>query len=580
MQFFREIFVGNYIFIVTFAIVNNKLTIYKYSIMAKNESLIELYAISFKENWLHSALTDYKGVSYTYGDVAKRIAQLHIFYQMSGIKQGDHIAICGRNSSNWGISFLSVITYGAVAVPILHDFKPDNVHHIVNDSDSRLLFVSDSNRTQLNYDNMPNLEGIIRIEDFSLNLSRNEQFTTAFNELDTEFGKKYPNGFTSSDINYYSDKPEELAIINYTSGTSGFSKGVLIPYRALYNNMMFAKSVINLKTGMNILSILPMAHMYGMAFEFLYELTCGVQVFFLTRTPSPRIIFDAFSKVRPALIISVPLIIEKIIRKSVLPKLQQPIMRFATKIPIVNNIIYRKICNRMLKAFGGNAMEIIIGGAAFSPDIDELLHRMKFPYTVGYGATECAPIICYAAWQEAKVGSCGKAALGMEVKIQSSDPENVPGEILVRGPNVMLGYYKNEEATKQALDDEGWYHTGDMGIIDKDGYVFIKGRCKNMLLGANGQNIYPEEIESRLNEMPFVVESLVIQEGNQFIGLVYPDYEALQKNGINDIPSKMEEIRKMINQQIPAYEHISEIRIMQEEFEKTPKKSIKRYLYQ
>lgn len=548
--------------------------------MVNNQSLIGLYAASFKNNWLHSALTDYKGVSYTYGDVACRIAKLHIFYETCGIKPGDHIALCGRNCSNWGISFLSIITYGAVAVPILHDFKADNVHNIVNDSDSKLLFVGDSNREQLNNDEMPALEGIIRIEDFSLILSRNEEYTSAHNRIESEFRKKYPNGYTAAHIKYYNDSPEELAIINYTSGTSGFSKGVLIPYRALYNNMMFGKEVLPMKPGMNMLSILPMAHMYGMAFEFLYELTCGAQIFFLTRTPSPRIIFDAFSKVRPIIVVAVPLIIEKIIRKSVLPKLQKPIMRFATKIPGVNNLIYRKIRNRMLKAFGGNVIEIIVGGAAFSPDIDALLHRIKFPYTVGYGATECAPIICYSDWKEAKVGSCGKIVREMEIKIQSENPEKIPGEILVRGTNVMLGYYKNEEATKQAIDEEGWYHTGDNGIIDSEGYVFIKGRCKNMLLGANGQNIYPEEIEARLNELPFVSESLVIQEGEKFIGLVYPDHDALKEANVTDIEGKMEEVRKMLNQQIPAYEHISTIRIMNEEFEKTPKKSIKRYLYQ
>lgn len=548
--------------------------------MSNDQSFIQLYATSFKDNWLHSALTDYKGVSHTYGDVATMIARLHIFYRESGIKPGDHIAICGRNCSRWGISFLSVITYGAVAVPILHDFKAENIHHIVTDSDSRLLFVGDSNRVQLNYEEMPNLEGAIRIEDFSLDLSRNPMFTNAYAATDELFKKQYPKGFTSSDINYHTDSPEELAIINYTSGTSGFSKGVLIPYRALYNNMMFGKSVLPMKAGMNMLSILPMAHMYGMAFEFLYELTMGVQVYFLTRTPSPRIIFDAFSKVRPIIVVAVPLVIEKIIRKSVLPKLQQPLMSIATKIPGVNNIIYRKIRRRMLQAFGGNVAEVIIGGAAFSPDIDALLHRMKFPYTVGYGATECAPIIGYSDWREAKVGSCGKAALGMEVKIQSDDPENKPGEILARGPNVMLGYYKNPEATAQAIDKDGWYHTGDLGVIDKDGFIFIKGRCKSMLLGANGQNVYPEEIEAVVNELPYVVESLVIQEGEKFIALIYPDYDTLKEDGINDIPAKMEELRKTLNSKIPAYEHISEIRLMQEEFEKTPKKSIKRYLYQ
>lgn len=548
--------------------------------MDNNQSLIRLYATSFKENWLHSALTDYKGISYTYGDVACHIAKLHTLFELAGIKPGDHVALCGRNCSHWGISFLATLTYGIVAVPILHDFKADNVHNIVTESDSRLLFVGDSNRKELDYDKMPNLEGVIRMEDFSLNMSRSTQLTESFEKYLDAFNKKYPQGYTSADIKYYTDKPEEVAIINYTSGTSGFSKGVLIPYRALYNNMMFAKEVLSMKSGMNVLSILPMAHMYGMAFEFLYELSQGVQVFFLTRTPSPRIIFDAFSKIGPTIVIAVPLIIEKIIRKSVMPKLQKPLMRFATKIPGINNIIYRKIRNRLLKAFGGNVTEVIIGGAAFSPDIDALLHRMKFPYTVGYGATECAPIISYSDWQEAKVGSCGKAAYGMEVKINSLDPENVPGEILVRGPNVMLGYYKNDEATEQALDKDGWYHTGDNGIIDSEGFIFIKGRCKNMLLSANGQNVYPEEIEAVINEMQYVTESLVKQEGEKFIALVFPDEEALKADNVSDIPAKMEELRKSVNKLIPSYEHISEIRVMNEEFEKTPKKSIKRYLYE
>lgn len=540
-----------------------------------------MYATSFKENWIHSALTDYKGVSYTYGDVATQIARLHTFYRTSGIKPGDHIALCGRNSANWGISFLSIITYGAIAVPILHDFKADNVHHIVTDSDSRLLFVGEANRITLDYNEMPQLEGVIRIEDFALDMSRNDAFQSAFDNLGEAFKEKYPDGFTPAHMDYHKDSPEELAIINYTSGTSGFSKGVLIPYRALYNNMIFARGVLPMKPGDNMLSILPMAHMYGMAFEFLYELTQGVQVFFLTRTPSPRIIFDAFGKVRPIIIIAVPLIIEKIIRKSVLPKLQKPIMRIATQIPGLNNIIYGKIRKRMLKAFGGNVIEIIMGGAALSPDIDALLHRMKFPYTVGYGATECAPIIGYCDWRDSKIGSCGKAALNMEVKIMSSDPERVPGEIIVRGPNVMLGYYKNPTATAETIDKDGWYHTGDLGIIDKEGYIFIKGRSKNMLLGANGQNIYPEEIEARLNELPFVAESLVIQRGEQFIGLVYPDHDALAEAGIegDGIAAKMEETRRLLNSRIPAYEHLSSIQIMPEEFEKTPKKSIKRYLY-
>lgn len=550
--------------------------------MANERSFTGLYENSFKKNWGRAALTDYRSGTLKYKELAAQIARLHIFYKECGIKKGDKISICGKNCSNWGVAFLSVFTYGAVAVPILNDFKEDNIHHIVNDSDSRMLFVGASNLSKLTAEEMPNLECILKLEDFSLHTSRSNAATTAHNELEEKFTTAHPAGFTPDDISYHKDSPDELAIINYTSGTSGFSKGVLIPYRALYSNMEFAINSVPLMPGDNVLSILPMAHMYGMSFEFLYELTRGVQVFFLTRTPSPRIIFDALSKVKPAIIVAVPLVIEKVIRKTIFPKLNTLPMRIATHTPILGNFIYKKICKQLIAAFGGNFKEIIIGGAAFSPDIDRFLHKIKFPYTVGYGATECAPIICYSDWKEAKVGSCGKPVVNMEVKIASNNHTKEAGEILCRGENVMLGYYKNPTATAEALDAEGWYHTGDLGVFDKEGFLYIKGRCKSMLLGANGQNIYPEEIEARLNNRPYIAESLVIQEGEKLIGLVYPDYDSIKQAGYNtnDLATLMEQNRVELNNQLPAYSRISTIRIQDKEFEKTPKKSIKRYLYQ
>lgn len=550
--------------------------------MANDRSFIGLYEKSFKENWNRQALTDYRSNSIKYSDLATQIARLHIFFENSEIKKGDKIAICGKNCSNWGVAFMAVLTYGAVAVPILNDFREDNIHNIVSDSDARILFAGAQNLGKLNTDEMPALECIVRIEDFSVALSRSDAATAAHAAIGKAFEAKYPQGYTPSDITYHKDAPEEIAVINYTSGTSGFSKGVLIPYRALYSNMEFASQAVPLEAGDNVLSMLPTTHMYGMSFEFLYELTRGAQVFFLTRIPSPRIIFDALGKVKPAIIIAVPLIIEKVIRKNILPQLNKWPMRIATRIPFVNRFIFAKIRKQMIEAFGGKFKEIIIGGAAFSPDIDRFLHKIKFPYTVGYGATECAPIICYSDWKEAKVGSCGKPVINMVVKIMSDNPTKKAGEILCKGNNVMLGYYKNPTATAEALDTDGWYHTGDLGMFDKEGFLYIKGRCKSMLLGANGQNIYPEEIETRINNLPYVNESLVIQKGEKIIALIHPDYEAIKEAGYNnaDATALMEENRKSVNEQLPAYSQISAVRIMESEFEKTPKRSIKRYLYQ
>ena len=552
--------------------------------MEKIQSFNQLIQDSIIKHWDNYALTDNKGATLQYHDVARKIEKLHIMFESSGIEKGDKIALCGRNSSAWAAAFLAVLTYGAVAVPILHEFTPDQVHNIVNHSEARLLFVGDVVATQIDATKMPNLEGIIYIPDYSLVLSRTDKLTYAREHLNEMFGHKYPKFFRKEHIHYYIDEnPDELALINYTSGTTGFSKGVMIPYRALWSNVDFGQHVLgaHIKVGDSIISILPMAHMYGMAFEFLFEFIKGCHIFYLTRIPSPAIIAAAFADIKPVVIISVPLIIEKIIRKKVFPKIQDPKMKLLLKMPGINNKVYDKICAQVTQAFGGNFYEVIIGGAAFSQEVERFLHRVGFHYTVGYGATECAPIIGYEDYKNFAPGSCGKAALHMQVKILSADPQNVPGEIICKGPNVMLGYYKNEEATKASIDNDGWFHTGDLGTMDAEGNIFIKGRSKNMLLGSNGQNIYPEEIEDKLNSMSLVSESVVIQEGNTLVGLVYPDYDTAQAMGLNkdDLKDVMEQNRKELNTVLPAYCHLSEIRIHEEEFEKTPKRSIKRFLY-
>lgn len=535
-------------------------------------------------NWDKDALTDFKGATLQYHDVARKIEKLHIMFESSGVVKGDKIALCGRNSSNWAVAFLATLTYGAVAVPILHEFTADQIHNIVNHSEAKLLFVGDYVATVIDQTKMPDLEGIIYIPDYSLVVSRTDKLTYAREHLNEMFGKKYPKYFRKEHVHYYKEQsPDELALINYTSGTTGFSKGVMIPYRALWSNYDFAISVLGdiIKKGDNIISILPMAHMYGMAFEFMFEFLFGCHVFYLTRIPSPAIIAAAFAEVKPAIIIAVPLIIEKIIRKKVFPKIQNNRMRILLNMPIVSKKVNEKIKEQVVKAFGGNFYEIIIGGAAFNQEVEQFLKRIGFPYTVGYGATECAPIICYADHKDFVPGSCGKPVVHMEVKIDSPDPANVPGEILARGLNVMLGYYKNEEATASTLDKDGWYHTGDLGLMDEDGNVFIKGRSKNMLLGASGQNIYPEEIEDKLNSMAMVNESVVVQRGEKLVGLVYPDYDEADTMRLNeaDLEKIMEQNRQELNADQPPYCRLSAIEIVKEEFEKTPKKSIKRYLY-
>ena len=537
---------------------------------------------SIREFWEMPALSDYGINTLQYKDVARNIEKWHIFFEKAGIKKGDKIALCGRNQSHWGVAFFAILTYGAVAVPILHEFHPNQVHDIVNHSESRMLFVGDLVWKKLDPKEMPALLAVISNKDDSLLFSASKIITETHEHLNELFGQKYPKKFLPQNLHYHADTPDELCIINYTSGTTSNSKGVMIPYRAIWSNMMFAYEVFgtHAKAGDAILSMLPMAHTYGMSFEFIYEFTAGVHVNFLTKMPTPAILLKALADVRPAVLIVVPLILEKIVKKAVLPKVQDPIIGRLMKTPIVGKVIKRKICEGIREAFGGRFYEVIVGGSAMNQEIEELLHDIGFNYTIGYGATECAPILAYEDWHSFVPGSCGKAAPRMELKIDSPDPHRIPGEILARGMNVMLGYYKNEEATRETLRD-GWYHTGDLGVIDRDGNVFIKGRSKNMLLGANGQNIYPEEIEDRLSSLPMVAECVVIQHGEKIYGLVYPDMEACEKQGMTHeaISDLMEDNRKKLNASLPAYEQLAGIKIMDKEFEKTPKKSIKRFLY-
>ena len=551
--------------------------------MEQEQLFIDYIEQSIIQNWDRNALTDYQGITLQYKDVARKIAKFHIVLESAGIQPGDKIAVCGRNSAHWAVCFLATVTYGAVIVPILHEFKADNIHNIVNHSEAKLLFVGDRAWENLNEEAMPLLMGVVLLTDFTPVVCRDERLMEAFEHRNAIYGTRYPKNFRPEHICYRKEQsPEELAVINYTSGTTGYSKGVMLPYRSLWSNTTFAFEVLPLKAGDKIVSMLPMAHMYGLAFEFLYEFAVGCHIFFLTRMPSPKIIFQAFTEVKPNLIVAVPLIIEKIIKKSVLPKLETPAMKLLLKVPIINDKIKATVREQMIQAFGGNFAEIIVGGAAFNQEVEQFLKMIDFPYTVGYGMTECGPIICYEDWTRFKPGSCGKAAPRMEVKILSSDPENIPGEIVCRGPNVMLGYYKNDEATVQVLDKDGWLHTGDLALMDAEGNVSIKGRSKNMLLGPSGQNIYPEEIEDKLNNMPYVAESIIVQQNEKLVGLVYPDFDDAFAHGLNndDIERVMEENRVALNAELPAYSQIFKMKIYPEEFEKTPKKSIKRFLYQ
>ena len=550
--------------------------------METTSSLIQLIEESIRKNWNLDAMTDYKGATLQYKDVARKIEKMHILFEHAGIKKGDKIALCGRNSANWTATFLGVITYGAVAVPILHEFKADNVHNIVNHSEARMLFVGDQVWENFNEAAMPHLEGIIELKNFDLVVSRSQRLTYAREHLNEEFGKRYPCRFRAENVSYRREEPEELAVINYTSGTTGYSKGVMLPYRSIISNVVHIHKKVGLKPGDNVVSMLPLGHIFGLVFDFIYGVTVGAHLWFLTRMPSPKIIAESFAEIRPRVIACVPLIVEKIFKKNILPKVDNKLGKLLLKLPIVSDKIKEQIRTQAMEVFGGNFIEIVIGGAPFNPEVEAFLRKINFPYTIAYGMTEAAPLICHSRWDEIQYTSCGKTVSNMETKVLSSDPERIPGELVCRGMNVMLGYYKNEEATAQAIDCNGWLHTGDMAIKDAEGNIFIKGRCKNMLLTASGQNIYPEEIEARLNNMPFVNESLVILAGDKLIALVYPDNEEAFAQGMDKkaLEAAIEVNRAELNKMLPAYSQITRIKLYPEEFEKTAKKSIKRFLYQ
>ncbi len=548
----------------------------------ENENLNQYIQDSIRKNWEELSLTDFNGVSFQYRDLARKIAKLHIIYENCGLRPGDKIAICGRNSAQWAVAFFSALTYGAVAVPILHEFKSDNIHHIVNHSEAKLFFTDLTIWENLDNSLMPNLIGALLISDFSLLYSRSSALTHSREKLNELFGRHYPERFTREDVVYYQPKSDELAIINYTSGSTGFSKGVMVPYRAITSNIRFCLDHLEfLKPGDNIVCMLPMAHMYGLAIELIHPFVKGCHVFFLTRIPSPKVIMDAFATVRPKLIVTVPLIIEKIIKTKVFPLLDKPLMKLLLKVPFVDDRLLGKIKDKLNETFGGNLCELIIGGAALNKDVEAFLRRIDFPFTVGYGMTECAPLIAYSPCSETRQGSCGRVVDRMTVKVQSSDPENKAGELWVKGTNVMLGYYKNDSATESIMH-EGWMNTGDLCTLDDEGFIYIHGRSKNMILGPSGQNIYPEEIEQKLNNLPYVNESLVIEENNKLVALIYPDIENGQKQGLtfSDLERIMNENIGSLNKELPIYSQISRVKVYHEEFEKTPKRSIKRYLYQ
>ena len=550
--------------------------------MELEQSFIALIEQSIKTNWYLNALTDYKGITLQYRDVARKIEKIHILLENAGIEKGDKIAICGRNSAHWTVTYLAVITYGAVVVPILHEFKADQVHNIVNHSEARLLFVGDQIWENLNEAAMPHLEGIIELKDFGVPVSRSEKLAYARDHLNEIFGHKFPCRFRPDDISYEKEKSEDLAIINYTSGTTGYSKGVMLPYRSILSNVLYCKEKIGLKAGDSVVSMLPLGHVFGMTFDFLYGFTAGAHLWFLTRMPSPKIIAESFAEIRPRVIACVPLIVEKIFKKNILPKVDNKLGKLLLHVPIISDKIKELIKQKAMEVFGGNFIEIIIGGAPFNAEVEAFLKMIDFPYTIAYGMTECGPIICHSHWTELKLASCGKVAARMEAKVLSPNPSAIAGELVCRGANLMLGYYKNEEATRQVIDTEGWLHTGDMATIDEDGNVFIKGRCKNLLLTSSGQNIYPEEIESKLNNMPYVSESLIILQQDKLVGLIYPDSDDAFAHGLNqsDLVRVMEENRLELNKQLPAFSQIARFKLYPEEFEKTAKTSIKRFLYQ
>lgn len=550
--------------------------------MEQEHQFIDYIEQSIIKNWDRNALTDYKGITLQYKDVARKIAKFHIVLESAGIQPGDKIAVCGRNSAHWAVTFLATITYGAVIVPILHEFKADNIHNIVNHSEAKLLFVGDQAWENLNEDAMPLLEGIALLTDFSALVSRNEKLTYAFEHRNAIYGQRYPKNFRPEHICYRKDKPEELAIINYTSGTTGYSKGVMLPYRSIWSNVTYCFEMLPVKPGDNIVSMLPMGHVFGMVYDFLYGFSAGAHIYFLTRMPSPKIIAQSFAEIKPRVISCVPLIVEKIIKKDILPKVDSKIGKLLLKVPIINDKIKSLARQAAMEIFGGNFDEIIVGGAPFNAEVEAFLKKIGFPYTIAYGMTECGPIICSSRWETLKLASCGKATTRMEVKIDSPNPQTHAGEIICRGMNMMLGYYKNPEATSQIIDIHGWLHTGDLGTMDEEGYITVRGRSKNLLLTSIGQNIYPEEIESKLNNLPYVSESIIVLQQEKLVALIYPDFDDAFAHGLQqeDIQKVMEQNRIELNLQLPNYSQISKIKIHFEEFEKTAKKSIKRFMYQ
>ena len=547
------------------------------------KSVNKLFQESFRKNWDRPAISNYQGITLHYRDVARRIEKMHIMFEECGLQKGDKVALCSRNQANWAVAFLSAMTYGAVPVPLLHEFKSSNIHHLVNHSEAKILFVDDVIWEGLSEGEMPDLHAIIQVNTFKLLYARDEKIVAAREHLNELFGRKYPNVFTSGDLNYYEDSEDELAVINYTSGTSGFSKGVMIPYRAILSNIEFASKVLpGLNNTKSVVSMLPSAHMYGLMFELLYELSVGAHVHFLSRVPSPKIIMQALAEVKPYVIIAVPLVIEKIYKTKVKPILEKEGIKVLMKLPVLNQVVMNKIRTELVNAFGGEFYEVIIGGAAFNKEVEAFFKKINFPFTVGYGMTECAPIITYDDWKEEKLYSCGKAAPNMEVRIASADPINIPGEIQIKGKNVFLGYFKNEEATAEVLTEDGWFRTGDMGVLDAEGSLFIKGRTKCMILGPSGQNIYPEEVETVINSQPYVVDSLVVEDNGGLTALIYPDFQQGARDGMNQeaFVKYMEGTLAELNKELPNYAKLKKIEVMSEDFERTPKKSIKRYLYQ
>ncbi len=551
--------------------------------MNTNRSIIRLLEESVRANWDCTALTNYRGSSISYGEMALAIEKLHIFYRQAGIRPTDRVAVCSRNQSAWGVSFLSAMTWGAVVVPILHDFKPATVQNLIRHCGAKALLVSDAIRNALPIENMPELDYVITMEDFNVVWARDGRTGTVDELTASEFAALHPHGFHPSDVAYCQEDPSQTALINYTSGTMGFSRGVELPYRSISANVAFAKRVHNrMDNTSKVVSLLPTAHMYGMIFEFLYEMTIGANTFFLTRLPSPRIIAEAFGTVRPDVIVAVPLIIEKIYRQKLLPLLSTNRFKLMLNLPVMSSAVRKRICDELVGSFGGRFSEVIIGGAAFNREAEAFLRKISFPFTVGYGMAECGPIITYSPASEARLYSCGKVVEGMEIRIDSPDPTAIPGEIFVRGENLFTGYYRNPQATEEAFTPDGWFRTGDMGVMDRDGYLYLKGRCKSMILGPSGQNIYPEEIESSINNLDYVEESLVIEYDGGLRALIYPDFDQARRDNLSavDLQARLEEEMSFVNADLPSYSQLSSVAIIDEEFEKTPKRSIKRYLYQ